>query len=83
VTVGEALLWRVDTLEILARALRSGARALADSADSSQAALKALSEDDFAGDNRSAAEASVTHSSTRLRRSSVALERLAACCSDT
>lgn len=83
VTVGEALLWRVDSLEILARALRSGARALTDSADSSQGALNALSEDDFAGDNRSAAEASVTHSSTRLRRSSVALERLAACCSDT
>ncbi|MFR9481265.1 alpha/beta hydrolase [Corynebacterium amycolatum] len=83
VTVGEALLWRVDSLETLARALRSGARALTDSADSSQAALNALSEDDFAGDNRSAAEVSVTHSSTRLRRSSVALERLAACCSDT
>ena len=83
VTVGEALLWRVDSLEILARALRSGARALADSSDSSQGTLNALSEDDFAGDNRSAAEVSVTHSSTRLRRSSVALERLAACCSDT
>lgn len=83
VTVGEALLWRVDSLEILARVLRSGARALADSADSSQGALEVLSEDDFAGDNRSAAEASVTDSSTRLRRSSVALERLAACCSDT
>lgn len=83
VTVGEALLWRVDPLNSLSRVLRSGARALTDSADSSQGALDALSEDDFAGDNRSAAEVSVTHSSTRLRRSSVALERLAACCSDT
>ena len=83
VTVGEALLWRVDSLDALARVLRSGARALADSADGSQGALNALSKDDFAGDNRSAAETSVTHSSTRLRRSSVALERLAACCSDT
>ena len=83
VTVGEALLWRVDSLDALARVLRSGARALADSADGSQGALNALSKDDLAGDNRSAAETSVTHSSTRLRRSSVALERLAACCSDT
>ena len=83
VTVGEALLWRVNPLDNLAGVLRSGARALADSADNSRGTLDSVSEDDFAGDNRIAAEGSVTRSSTRLRRSSVALERLADCCSGT
>lgn len=83
VTVAEGLFWRPAELENLARVLRSGARSLADSAGQSHRALTAVPEDDFAGANRIAAEGAVGRSTTRLRRSGVAFERLADCCSDS
>lgn len=83
VTLGEALLWRSDSLVRLAHTLRSSARALSDCADQSHDALDSIPEQDFSGTNRRAADDAVSRSTARLRRSGVSLERLADCCRDT
>lgn len=83
VTIAEGLTWRPSALADLAGALRAEARALTESADAARRTLDSVSEDDFAGMNRRAAETAVTRCATSLRRCGISVARLADCCGDS